>query len=122
MSTIRDIRFIELSAPLAEGRAYGMAKSLSTARQTTLVVIDTQDGAVGVGEAWGMPAVNQAYLPLLKGYLLGADVADVELVFARILARHYHFGLQNSMMGCISGIDIAAKDALGKELGVPLCG
>ena len=50
MSTIRDIRFIELSAPLAEGRAYGMAKSLSTARQTTLVVIDTQDGAVGVGE------------------------------------------------------------------------
>ena len=121
MSTIRDIRFIELSAPLAEGRAYGMAKSLSTARQTTLVVIDTQDGAVGVGEAWGMPAVNQAYLPLLKGYLLGADVADVELVFARILARHYHFGLQNSMMGCISGIDIAAKDALGKELGVPLC-
>lgn len=121
MSNIRDIRFFALSVPLPEGKAYGMAKSLVTARQTTLVTVDTEDGATGIGEAWGMPAVNQAYLPLLKSYLIGADVADVELVFTRILARHYHFGLQNSMMGCISGIDIAAKDALGKETGLPVC-
>jgi D-galactarolactone cycloisomerase len=121
LSSIRDIRFFALSAPLPEGRAYGMAKSLATVRQTTLVAVDTEDGVTGVGEAWGMPGVNQAYLPLLKSYLLGADVADVELVFTRILARHYHFGLQNAMMGCISGIDIAAKDALGKETGLPVC-
>lgn len=121
MSSIRDIRFVALSVALPEGKAYGMAKSLATARQTTLVVLETADGVTGVGEAWGMPAVNEAYLPLLKSYLLGADVADVELVFARILARHYHFGLQNSMMGCISGIDIAAKDALGQQAGLPVC-
>jgi D-galactarolactone cycloisomerase len=121
VSRIRDIRFVALSVDLPPGKAYGMSKSLATARQTTLVVVDTESGAAGVGEAWGMPPVNQAYLPLLKSYLLGADVADVELVFARILARHYHFGLQNSMMGCISGIDMAAKDALGKEVGLPVC-
>lgn len=121
MSKIREIRFIALSVPLPEGRAYGMAKSLVTARQTTLVAVDAESGRTGIGEAWGMPAVNQAYLPLLKSYLLGVDVADVELVFARMVARHYHFGLQNALMGCISGIDIAAKDALGQETGLPVC-
>ena len=98
-----------------------MSKSLATARQATLVVIKTEAGMEGVGEAWGVPQVNVAYLPLLKSYLTsGADVTDVELVFARILARHYHFGLQNQMMACLSGI-LAAKDAVGKETGLPVC-
>ena len=121
MSSIVDISFIGLLAPLPHGRAYGMSKSLATARQATLVVIKTEAGMEGVGEAWGVPQVNVAYLPLLKSYLIGADVTDVELVFARILARHYHFGLQNQMMACLSGIDIAAKDAVGKETGLPVC-
>jgi D-galactarolactone cycloisomerase len=121
LSSIRDIRFFMLAAPLPKGKAYGMAKSLATARQTTLVAIETTAGATGVGEAWGMPNVNREYLPLLKSYLIGTDVADVELVFSRIIARHYHFGVQNALMACISGIDIAAKDALGKETGLPVC-
>ncbi len=119
MPTIRDIRFIPLSVPL--GSAYGMAKSLATSRQTTLVVLETADGVSGVGECWGMPAVNLACLPLLAGYVVGTDPADVELVFGRILARHYHFGIQSSLMHCISGIDIAAKDLLGKLVGLPVC-
>ena len=81
MSSIADISFIPLSAPLPHGKAYGMSKSLVTARQSTLVVIKTEAGTEGVGEAWGVPQVNMAYLPLLKSYLLGADATDVELVF-----------------------------------------
>ena len=118
LSSIADISFIGLLAPLPHGKAYGMSKSLATARQSTLVVLKTEAGTEGVGEAWGVPQVNMAYLPLLKSYLFGADVTDVELVFARILARHYHFGLQNQMMACLKGLDIAAKDAVGKETGV----
>ena len=121
LSAIRNIRFVGLSAPLPPGKAYGMAKGLATARQTTLVVVETAEGVTGIGEAWGSPAANLAHLPLLRGYLEGVDAADVELAFARILATHYHFGLQNQVLACISGIDIAAKDALGRELGLPLC-
>lgn len=121
MSKISGIKFVALSVALPEGKAYGMAKSLATARQTTLVVLETGSGVTGIGEAWGPPPVNQAYLPMLNGYLVGCEIADVELVFSRILARHYHFGLQNALMGCISGIDIAAKDALGKDTGLPVC-
>jgi protease-4 len=62
-----------------------------------------------------------ANLGLLKGYVEGRDVADIELVFQLIIARHYHFGIQNQLMACLSGIDMAAKDALGKQVGLPLC-
>jgi D-galactarolactone cycloisomerase len=117
---IESISFIGLSAPLSEGRAYGMSKALSAGRQSTLVILELADGTRGYGEAWGIPAVNKAYLPFLSPYLVGTDVFDVEHVFSRILARHYHFGTQNQMMCCLSGIDIAAKDAAGKLLGLPV--
>jgi D-galactarolactone cycloisomerase len=117
---IRSIQFIALSVPLAAGKAYGMSKSLATGRQSTLVRLTLADGTVGHGEAWGMPAVNRAYEPFLSGYLVDTDVFDCEHAFSRILARHYHFGVQNGMMSAISGIDMAAKDAMGKVTNLPV--
>jgi D-galactarolactone cycloisomerase len=115
---IKDIRFIPLSCRL--DAPYGMSKALSTARQATLVKLTLEGGLAGHGEAWGIPAVNQAYLPLLRGHLAGTHVLDVEAVFSDILARHYHFGVQGPLTACLSGIDIAAKDAAGKALGLPV--
>ncbi|WP_102958107.1 mandelate racemase/muconate lactonizing enzyme family protein [Mangrovicella endophytica] len=115
---ISAVDFVALSVPLGSGKAYGMSKSLSTGRQSTLVRVTLDNGVVGYGEAWGIPAVNKAFAPLLSGYLVGADVFAVEHVFERILARHYHFGLQGGLMWAISGLDIAAKDAMGKVAGV----
>lgn len=117
---ISSVEFIALSAPLAEAKAYGMSKALATGRQSTIVRVMLADGTVGYGEAWGLPAVNKAYLPFLSNYLVGVEVFECEHVFSRILARHYHFGVQNPMVHAISGIDIAAKDAIGKLLDVPV--
>lgn len=116
---IQDIAFIPLQAALTGG-AYGMSKSLATARATTLVRLRLDDGTEGIGEAWGMPQVNLAYLPLLKSYLVGVNVLDVEHVYAQMLAKHYHFGTQGPLIWCVSGIDMAAKDAAGKRLGQPV--
>ena len=117
---IRDLAFVAVQAPLPAGKAYGMAKSLATARATTLVRLVLEDGTEGVGECWGMPLVNLAMLPLLKGYLIGVNVLDVEHSFAQMFARHYHFGVQGPMTWCVSGIDMAAKDAAGKMLKQPV--
>ena len=119
MSIIKSLRFHALSAKVS--KPYGMSKALATYRTSTLVVVETVDGIEGVGEAWGPPAANLANLEMLKGYVEGRDVGDIELVFQLIIARHYHFGVQNQLMACLSGIDMAAKDALGKEAGLPLC-
>ncbi|WP_108658717.1 mandelate racemase/muconate lactonizing enzyme family protein [Acuticoccus kandeliae] len=117
---ITAVKFIALNAPLADGKAYGMSKSLASGRQSTLVRLTLADGTIGWGEAWGMPPVNLAYEGFLSGYIVGTDVFDIEHTFGRILARHYHFGVQNQMMAAISGIDIAAKDAAGKLVGLPV--
>jgi D-galactarolactone cycloisomerase len=117
---ISDIAFIALHAQLPAGGAYGMSKSLATARMTTLVRLRLADGTEGIGECWGIPQVNLAMLPLIKGYLVGTNVLDIEHAYALMLARHYHFGVQGPLTWCISGIDMAAKDAAGKVLGQPI--
>jgi D-galactarolactone cycloisomerase len=117
---IGELSFLPLSAQLPAGSAYGMSKALATARQSTLVRLRLADGTEGYGEAWGIPQVNLAYLPFLQGYLVGRHVLDVEHSFALMVARHYHFGVQGPLMACISGIDMAAKDAAGKALGLPV--
>src|SRR5215475_7482928 len=100
---IKDIAFVALQAQLPAGKAYGMSKSLATARATTLVRLRLEDGTEGIGECWGIPQVNLAMLPLIKGYLVGANVLDIEHGFALMLARHYHFGAQGPLTWCISG-------------------
>jgi D-galactarolactone cycloisomerase len=117
---ISDIAFVAVQAQLPAGKAYGMSKSLATARATTLVRLRLEDGTEGIGECWGTPQVNLAILPLIKGYLVGTNVLDIEHGFALMLARHYHFGVQGALTWCISGIDMAAKDAAGKRLGQPV--
>jgi D-galactarolactone cycloisomerase len=118
---IESLSFIPLMAQLPRGASYGMSKALATARQCTLVRLKLVDGTEGYGEAWGIPQANLAYLPMLQDYIVGGNVLDVEHIYSLILARHYHFGMQGPLMACISGIDMAAKDAAGKALGVPVC-
>ena len=118
---ISAIQFVALSAPLGAAKPYGMSKSLATGRQSTVVRLTLENGIVGYGEAWGLPSFNRGYEAFLASYLVGTDVFNIEHGYSRILARHYHFGVQGAMMGCISGIDIAAKDAMGKLLGLPVC-
>lgn len=117
---IKAIQFLALAAQLGARKAYGMSKSLSTGRHSTVVRLTLEDGTIGYGEAWGMPAVNKAYEPLLANYVVGTDALAIEHTFGQILARHYHFGVQGPLLACISGIDIAAKDAVGKVLGLPV--
>lgn len=116
---IRSITLIALAAPVA-GKPYGMSRLIASGRQSTLVRLVLEDGTEGVGEAWGPPGLNLAYLDILKGYLEGTNVFEIEHAFDRILARHYHFGVQNPMLSGISGVDVAAKDATGKLLGLPV--
>lgn len=116
---IDSVTFVALAVPVS-GKAYGMSRLIASGRQSTLVRLQLDDGTEGVGEAWGPPSLNQGYFGLLKGYLEGTNVFEIEHAFDRILARHYHFGLQNPMLSSISGIDMAAKDAMGKLLGLPV--
>jgi D-galactarolactone cycloisomerase len=121
MSRIRDIRVVGLEYAMPEARAYGMARGLTSRRGGGIVHLETEDGIVGIGEAWGPPRVTAAYLDIVKPYFVGASVFAQRGVQRMVHARHYHFGTQGQLTALFSGIDIAAHDAMGKLLSVPLC-
>ena len=118
--TIAKLEIVPLIYRLPEGRAYGMARGLTSIRQASLVKLTTDDGVEGIGEAWGPPAVTKAYLDLIAPYFVGREVYGFEHAASAILSTHYHFGTQNQMTSCLSGIDIACLDAIGKMLSLPV--
>ena len=118
MTRIRDIRLIPLAFTMDSGKAYGMARGKTAKREASLVEVETDDGVVGLGEAWGPPKATAAYLDLIKEAFVGRTLYERELVWSDIISRRYHLGLQNQMTACYSGINIACYDALGRTLGV----
>jgi D-galactarolactone cycloisomerase len=116
MSRIRDIRVLPLEFPLPPGGGYGSSRGLINRRGAGLVILDTEDGVEGIGEVWGPASVSRAYLELMKPLYVGCSVFAQRGVAQSVLARMYHFGIQNQLTALLGGIDIAAHDAMGKLL------
>ena len=116
MSLIRDIRMVPLEFSLPAGEGYGSSRGLTNRRGGGLVILETEDGVQGIGEAWGPPAVSRAYLEMVKPLYVGRSVFAQRGAAQTVLARMYHFGTQNQLVALMGGIDIAAHDAMGKLL------
>jgi len=121
VARIQDIRLIPLVYQMPAHKAYGMARNLMAMRTSCLVELTTDDGVVGIGEAWGPAKATAGYLDLIKDAFVGRELYDREAILSDLLCRYYHLGWQNQMLAGISGINIAIYDALGKTLGVPVC-
>jgi D-galactarolactone cycloisomerase len=121
MARIEDIRLIPLEYTMDPIKAYGMSRSLMAARASCLVELTTEDGVVGIGEAWGPAKATAGYLAIIKDAFVGREIYDREAILSDLLCRRYHLGWQNQMIACVSGINIAIYDAMGKTLGLPVC-
>ena len=121
MARIRDIRLIPLAWRMPQVRAYGMARALTAERGCALLEVETEDGVVGIGEAWGPAKATAGYLEVIKAAYVGRELYERELIWSDIICRRYHLGLQNQLTACVSGINIAIYDAMGKTLGLPVC-
>jgi D-galactarolactone cycloisomerase len=121
MARIRDIRLIPLAFQMPQIKAYGMARRLVASRGATLVEVETEDGVVGIGEAWGPAKAAAGYLELIRGEFVGCELYGYGHAWSRITSGMYHLGLQNQMTGVASGINIAIYDAIGKIHGVAVC-
>ena len=113
MARIRDIRLISLAFQMPQIKAYGMARRLVASRGATLVEVETEDGVVGIGEAWVAQAAA-AYLELIRDEFVGREIYDHGHIWSRIISGMYHLGVQNQMTAVASGINIAIYDAIGK--------
>ena len=114
MSKIRDIEAVPLA--FAPAVPYGSARGLAHIRGGSLILLHTEDGVEGIGEAWGPPGVTSACLDVIKPFYIGQSVFAQQGAAQRVLAALYHAGTQNQFIALMGGIDIAAHDAIGKML------
>src|SRR5499426_4260935 len=113
------------------GLAYDMPYPLTYARgeyqtrEALLVKVHTDDkGIVGWGEAamWGGPhavtaaVIEQEIAPLI----IGEDPRRPEYLWERVYQATYYHGRKGMLVACLSGVDIALWDILGKCAGEPL--
>lgn len=86
-----------------------------------VVEIETEDGAVGIGNAALSPHVTKAVVDrYLAPLLLGADPFDVEYLWQSMYRRTMAFGRKGIAMVAVSAVDIALWDLMGKLVGLPV--
>src|SRR5512133_2632148 len=90
-------------------------------RAAMLVSVETDDGIIGWGEAYGPPdvaaeAVRSFYAPLL----IGRDPRDRESLWHLMFARSIDYGQKGIMVAAISALDIALWDLGARAAGMPL--
>jgi len=120
MAKIKSIELKAFEYVMPANQAYGMARGLNFRRSCSLIEITTDDGIVGHGEAGGPPRLMREAIALVRPFFLGKSLYDFEIVAAHIYNRLYHFGVQSQVTAILSGISIAAHDAIGKTIGVPV--
>jgi galactonate dehydratase len=91
-------------------------------RNFLFVVVDTDEGIYGVGEAGitGRELAVVGAIEHFKPLLIGQDPARIEHLW-QLLYRGGFFPAQRILTSAISAIDIALWDIKGKALGVPIC-
>ena len=94
-------------------------------REALLVKIHTDEpDLVGWGEAamWGGPhsvsvaVIENEILPLL----VGEDPRQPEYLWEKVYQQTYYHGRKGIVLACLSGVDIALWDILGKSMDQPL--
>jgi len=88
-----------------------------------LVRVETEDGLVGWGEAFGhaaIPATRAALDTIVAPLVVGRDAGDIEALSREILHAVHLLGRNGPFVYAYSGIEIALWDVRGKRAGKPL--
>ncbi|MBX3570078.1 MAG: mandelate racemase/muconate lactonizing enzyme family protein [Rhizobiaceae bacterium] len=93
-------------------------------RYFIFVRLTTDGNVVGYGEAYSAtfgPHVTARMIEDLAGrYLVGHDPHDIETFFRRAYSSGFSQRPDISVMGCVSALEMACWDIIGKEAGKPV--
>ncbi|WP_309085172.1 mandelate racemase/muconate lactonizing enzyme family protein [Chelativorans sp.] len=93
-------------------------------RYFIFVKLTTNGGVVGYGEAYSAsfgPKVTAAMIEdVAERYLIGRDPHDIESFFRRAYSSGFTQRPDIAMMGCVSALETACWDIIGKEAGKPV--
>ena len=93
-------------------------------RYFIFVKLTTDSGVVGYGEAYNATFGPQVTASMIEDcaerYLVGQDPHDIETFFRRAYSSGFTQRPDVSMMGCVSALEMACWDIIGKEAGKPV--
>jgi D-galactarolactone cycloisomerase len=130
---ISDVRVLLLSASIPAEQRWTSDFGTTTRQDAAIVVVETDEGLTGYGEAKGTPVVMKVLVEQVLGpQLIGEDPTRVEYVWEKLYSasrlglalkhgRPYHrAGSRGETVHAISGLDVALWDVYGKSLGLPI--
>jgi mandelate racemase len=118
---IRELRVRAVAAPMKRPLATSVARLTESA--LLLVDLHTDGGIVGRSYLFGVGRHNLAPIAKLleaMGQVLKDDAVSPFELEKKLRARYALLGVHNIVLFAMSGIDMAAWDALGQALGQPL--
>ena len=93
-------------------------------RYWVFVKLTTDSGVEGIGEVYSLPfhptAVEAMIADTCERMVIGADPFQIESLWRRIYSRGYSQRPDPSLLGVLSGIEMACWDIVGKELNRPV--
>jgi len=118
---IDNIRTHVLRYHLEEKEVFAYSQAWIRSRIAMIVEITTDDGIIGLGEAYGPPeitsaVINYAYKPLL----IGKDPFDADIIWQDLYNAFRDYGQKGVMIAALSAIDIALWDIMGKATNLPV--
>lgn len=107
-----------LTAALPEPFAYSQAWYRT--RGAMLVEIETEDGVIGWGEAFGPAALTAPVVAWFSPLLVGEDALAGEAIWQRLYNALRDHGQRGLAIEALSAIDIALWDIRGQVAGLPI--
>lgn len=118
---ITHIEPIHISLPYThDGPLTGFGGAVWPTLSYLLIRVQTDDGLVGWGEAFGygaIPATITALETVVKPLALGRDVGDIDAFMTSLKKPLHIFGRSGCVQYALSGLDIALWDLAGKRAG-----
>ena len=120
---ITDVEVLYLRIPAIAMEANGT-------QDAAVVLVHTDEGLTGIGEADSAPAVIKAIVEAprshsvmvgLREVLIDENPLEIERLWRKMYQATIYYGRRGAVLHAISGVDIALWDLKGKALGRPLC-
>ncbi|MDA1054164.1 MAG: mandelate racemase/muconate lactonizing enzyme family protein [Planctomycetota bacterium] len=119
---VTDIESIILQHDMDE--ELGFAQGYYNKRTAHLLKVHTDEGLVGIGEVFGAGSfafANQAILQhVIKPLVIGRNPLDIGVIWHDVYNAVRDHGQKGLPICCLSGLDIALWDLLGKATSLPL--
>lgn len=114
------VECINLLFDYPQRRGFESSGGVTTSRVTSLVLVHTDMGQVGIGSGYSHPALIQIVVEQLSALLCGMDPQNVEAIWEKMYGWTRWFGRKGAAMTALGAIDVALWDLRGKVLGKPV--